>query len=158
MIRYGVGIYGLNPSGTAIDELPYELEPAMSIESELVFVKQVEAGSAIGYGATYHAEADEWIGTVPIGYADGWLRRMQGFHCLVDGQYCEVVGRVCMDQLMIRLPREYPDGTTVTLIGTNQGKTITLQDAADHAGTIHYELACDLAERLPRVYQGELED
>ncbi|WP_179396129.1 alanine racemase [Lacticaseibacillus absianus] len=151
MIRYGVAMYGLNPSGRAIPTTPYPLVPALSLVSTLSFVKRLPAGEAVSYGATYRAAQDEWIGTVPMGYADGWLRRMQGFHVLVDGQFCEIVGRVCMDQFMIRLPHDYPAGTSVVLVGTSGQATISLQDVADHAGTIHYEIACDIAERVPRV-------
>lgn len=154
MVRFGVALYGLNPSGDQ-QALPYPLQPALSLESELVFVKQVAAGSKIGYGATYQASQTEWIGTVPLGYADGWQRRLQGFHVLVAGQYCEIVGRVCMDQFMIRLPKAFPVGTKVTLIGQNGGQTISLQDVASFAKTIHYEIACNLTERLPRLYLPE---
>ena len=149
MIRFGVSGYGLNPSGTAIDA-PYPLEPAMSLTSELVFSKRIAAGDAVGYGATYTATQDEWVGTVPIGYADGYERRLQGFHVLIDGQACEIIGRVCMDQLMVRLPHDYSRGTTVTLVGKNHGAEITLQDVADYCQTIHYEIACGFTSRLPR--------
>lgn len=152
IIRFGVGIYGLNPSGKEITDLPYTLEPAMRIESELVQVKSVPAGTTISYGATYVSGQDEIIGTVPIGYADGIERRMQGFSVLVNGQRCVIVGRVCMDQLMIRLPGKVPVGTKVTLVGQDGADIISLQDVADYAGTIHYEIACGLSERLPRVY------
>ncbi|MHA3065277.1 alanine racemase [Lacticaseibacillus saniviri] len=150
MIRFGVALYGLNPSGRAIPETPYQLEPALQVVSELVFSKMIHAGDAVSYGATYHAKQDEWIGTVPMGYADGWLRRLQGFHVLVDGHFCEIVGRVCMDQFMIRLPKDYAPGTPVVLVGTSGDAKITLQDVADYSDTIHYEIACSLAERLPR--------
>lgn len=150
MIRFGVALYGLNPSGRAIPETPYQLEPALQVVSELVFSKMIHAGDAVSYGATYHAKQDEWIGTVPMGYADGWLRRLQGFHVLVDGHFCEIVGRVCMDQFMIRLPKDYAPGTPVILVGTSGDEKITLQDVADYSDTIHYEIACSLAERLPR--------
>lgn len=151
IVRFGVGIYGLNPSGREITDTPYTLVPALSLKSELVLCKNVPAGSTISYGATYTSEHDEVIGTVPLGYADGWLRRMQGFHVLVDGQRCEIVGRVCMDQFMIRLPHAYPAGTEVVLVGKSGEQEITLQDVADYAGTIHYEVACCLSERLPRI-------
>ena len=145
LVRMGISMYGLNPSGDVIDET-WNLEPALSLESELVAVKEVEAGSSIGYGATYTR-------TVPIGYADGWLRRMQGFKVLIDGQYCEIVGRVCMDQFMVRLPKKYDLGTKVTLIGENNGKVITAQDVANYADTIHYEIMCNITERVPRIYK-----
>ncbi|KRN27881.1 alanine racemase [Lactobacillus selangorensis] len=153
VIRFGVAMYGLNPSGGAL-EPPYPLEPALSLVSQLVFVKQVHAGDHIGYGATYEADDDQWIGTVPIGYADGWLRRLQGFYVLVDGQKCPIVGRICMDQLMVRLPKEYVPGTDVVLVGKSGSQTLSLQDVADYSHTIHYEIACDLQERVPRHYVG----
>lgn len=152
MIRYGVSMYGLNPSGVEL-LAPYPLKPAMELVSELIQVKELPAGEGIGYGKTYDTPEKEWIGTVPIGYADGWLRKMQGFSLLVEGEYCEIIGRVCMDQLMIRLPREVKVGTKVTLIGENNGQSITMQDIADYLDTIHYEVSCLLSERVPRIYQ-----
>ena len=152
MIRYGVVMYGLNPSGHELSE-SYPLKPAMELVSELIQVKELAAGEGVGYGKTYDTPEKEWIGTIPIGYADGWLRKMQGFSLLVEGEFCEIVGRVCMDQLMIRLPREFKVGTKVTLIGRSKGQEITMQDVADHLGTIHYEVCCMLSERVPRIYQ-----
>lgn len=152
VIRYGISMYGLNPSGREL-ELPRPLKPALSLVSELVHVKQVAKGESIGYGSTYTASEDEWIGTVPLGYADGWLRRMQGFAVLIAGQYCPIVGRVCMDQFMVKLPANLALGTKVTLIGKDGSEEITAQDVADYAHTIHYEITCCLGERLPRIYR-----
>lgn len=151
LVRLGMSMYGNNPSG---DILPkkYPLTPALSLESALVQVKQVAKGEGIGYGKTYETSEVEWIGTVPIGYADGFVRGMQGFHVLVKGNHCEIIGRVCMDQLMVRLPRAFPVGTKVTLIGRNQEQEITVQEIADYLGTIHYEVICLLSERIPREY------
>ncbi|KRN90581.1 alanine racemase [Ligilactobacillus ceti] len=150
-IRYGVGMYGLNPSGNEL-ATPEPLYPALSLVSEVSAVKKIKAGDKIGYGITYTAKNDEWIATIPIGYADGWLRRMQGFEVLVQGHRCEIVGRVCMDQMMIRVPHKIPLGTLVTLIGEDHGEVITVQDVADYAQTIHYEIICDLSLRIDRVY------
>ena len=122
------------------------LKPAFSLKSRLMQVKQVEPGQTISYGATYTAPTDEWIGTVPIGYADGWSRKFQGYSLIVDGLPCEIVGRVCMDRLMIRLPREYPIGTEVILIG--EGAPI--EEAAHWLGTINYEVLCQFSKRVPR--------
>ncbi|MBO1305870.1 alanine racemase [Enterococcus sp. 669A] len=152
MIRYGVAMFGLNPSGHALPEA-YPLTPALELVSELIQVKELAPGEGIGYGETYVTPEKEWVGTVPIGYADGWLRKMQGFSILVDGNFCEIIGRVCMDQLMIRLPHEYKVGTPVTLIGKNGAAEITMQDVADHLDTIHYEVACMISERVPRIYK-----
>lgn len=152
LVRMGISMYGLNPSGKALKET-FPLQPALELESALIQVKEVDEGAKIGYGKTYQAPKTEWIGTVPIGYADGWLRGLQGFEVLVDGKKCPIVGRVCMDQLMILLPKKYPLGTKVTLIGENNGQKICVQDVADYLKTIHYEVCCQLSDRLPRVYQ-----
>ncbi|MGX7420502.1 alanine racemase [Carnobacterium gallinarum] len=152
IVRLGIAMYGLNPSGQEL-ELPFALEPAMSIETKLVAVKQMHQGDTISYGATYKSKEGEWIGTLPIGYADGWRRSLQGQTVLVEGYRCEIVGRVCMDQCMIRLPKEFPLGTKVVLVGKSQQDEVTMQELAEHLDTIHYEITCGLTARLPRVYQ-----
>ena len=115
-------------------------------------------GQTVGYGATYQTSEEEWIGTIPIGYADGWTRDMQGFHVLVDGQFCPIVGRVSMDQITIRLPKAYPIGTKVVLIGRDGDLAITTTDVAVYRGTINYEVVCVLRDRVPRVYRPTKED
>ncbi|AXQ78052.1 alanine racemase [Streptococcus chenjunshii] len=152
-VRLGIAIYGLNPSGTALP-LPYPLKPALSLESALIQVKKVEKGADIGYGASYTASAEQYIGTVPIGYADGWTRDLQGFSLLVDGLECEIVGRISMDQLTIRLSEPYPLGTKVTLIGSDGDKEISATDVAHKRDTISYEILCLLSSRIPRLYLG----
>lgn len=152
MIRFGIAMYGLNPSGHALPEI-YPLKPALSLVSKVIQVKELSAGEGIGYGNTYKTTGNEWIGTVPIGYADGWLRHLQGFSVLVNGERCEIVGRICMDQCMIRLPKQTAAGTQVTLIGHDHGEEITMQMVADKLGTIHYEVACTFSERMPREYK-----
>ena len=150
-IRMGDAMYGLNPSGEVLD-LPYDLTPALTLQSALVHVKTVPAGACMGYGATYQADSEQVIATVPIGYADGWTRDMQNFAVLVDGQACPIVGRVSMDQITIRLPKIYPLGTKVTLIGSNGDKEITATQVATYRGTINYEVICLLSDRIPREY------
>ncbi|MDK6369699.1 MULTISPECIES: alanine racemase [unclassified Aerococcus] len=152
MVRLGIALYGANPSNGA-ESLPYPLEPALSLETEIAHVKQMHAGETVGYGATYTASQDEWIATLPIGYADGWLRAYSGLKALIQGQPCPIVGRICMDQCMVRLDQAYPIGTPVTLIGKNQGQEIRAEEVAAHAGTIAYETFCLLSQRLPRTYQ-----
>ncbi|MDR2465017.1 MAG: alanine racemase [Streptococcaceae bacterium] len=153
MVRFGIGLYGLNPSGGDLS-VGMRQWAALSLKSQLIHSKLIEAGSSIGYGSTYTAGKQEWIGTVPIGYADGWLRHLQGSHVLVDGHRCEIVGRICMDQLMIRLPHHYSEGEKVTLIGEDKGEVISIQEIADYLETIHYEVACTISPRIPRVYVG----
>ncbi|MFC3931934.1 alanine racemase [Streptococcus dentapri] len=151
-VRLGIVIYGLNPSGQVL-ELPYTVQPALSLESALIHVKRLPAGNDIGYGATYTSAEDEWIGTLPIGYADGWTRDMQGFEVLVNGQRCPIVGRVSMDQITIKLNQAYPLGTKVTLIGENGDSSISATDVAEKRRTINYEVLCLLSDRIPREYE-----
>lgn len=152
LVRFGIALYGLNPSGTAITDLPYALQPALSLETEISHLKLLPAGQKISYGATYTTATDEFIATLPIGYADGWLRRLSGSSVLVAGQRCPIVGRICMDQMMIKVPQAYPVGTKVTLIGSNQGQTITVDELAEYSHTINYEIICNLSDRIPRKY------
>lgn len=155
IVRAGVCIYGIDPKDNLEDEVTGEYQLAMELISELVYVKQLPAGSKISYGATYTCEADEWIGTVPIGYADGWVRAYAGTPLLVNGYECPVVGVINMDQLMIRLPHEMLVGTTVTLIGHDGGKFNSPSDIALAAGTIGYEIVTCLTKRIPRIYLNE---
>ncbi|GGE35023.1 alanine racemase [Streptococcus himalayensis] len=150
-VRLGVVLYGLNPSGEVLS-LPYELRPALQLETEIVHVKAVPKGACIGYGATYEAMEEEWIATLPIGYADGWTRDMQGFAVLVEGERCPIVGRVSMDQITIALKKPYPLGTKVVLIGSSHGKEVSATDVAVYRGTINYEVVCLLSDRIPRLY------
>ncbi|EUJ37419.1 alanine racemase [Brochothrix thermosphacta] len=152
-IRLGIAMYGLSPSMEIKPMLPYQLKPALALFSKLTQVKWVEEGQSIGYGATYKvAETGEWIGTLPIGYADGWLRDRSGSFVLIEGQRCQIIGRVCMDQCMIRLPKYYPIDTTVTFIGESYNESVTTDDVADYSGTINYEIVCLLSDRIPRYY------
>jgi len=151
-IRYGVSMYGLYPSPYLAQTQPIKLKQAFSLHSRLVEVKQVQPGETISYGRTYMAEAAEWIGTVPIGYADGWLRKLQGADVLIAGKRMPIVGRICMDQFMVKLDQEYSVGEMVTLIGKQQAEEITMQETADLLDTIVYEVPCTISARIPRVY------
>lgn len=147
-IRLGLGLYGINPDAKYIP-LDFDLKPALKLYSKITQIKRIQIGDKVGYGATYTASHDEWIGVVPIGYADGWIRAHQGRHVIIDGQECEIIGRVCMDQMMIRLPYEMKIGTLVTLIGDE----MPVERVAAEIGTISYEILCTLSDRVPRVYK-----
>jgi alanine racemase len=110
-------------------------------------------GEKVSYGATYETGEEEWIGTIPIGYADGWIRKLQGQEVLVGGTRSPIVGRVCMDQSMIRLPYPVPVGTTVTLIGGQDDQFISVNEIAKKLDTINYEVPCIIANRVPRLYK-----
>ena len=150
-VRMGISMYGQNPSGRDL-KLTLDLQPVSSLVSSISFVKQLKAGRSVSYGATYTAEQDEWLATLPIGYADGYPRCMTGYKVLVDGQFCDIAGRVCMDQMMIRLPKYYPVGTPVVLMGKSGDQEITATDLAEQAGTINYEILTNISNRVHRIY------
>lgn len=155
LVRFGIGIYGLNPSSTpdSPDLKPaFKLEPALSFESELTHVKTIHKGDGVSYGSTFVADEDTIIGTVPVGYADGWIRKFQGFKVKVGDKYCPIVGRICMDQFMVKMPEKMPVGTKVEIISDDPTAPNNIKAAADYVDTIHYEVACLLDDRLPRVY------
>lgn len=151
-VRFGIGMYGLYPSIYLRNHPPFELKPALSLTTQLVHVKQLPQGEMISYGLTYETETEEWIGTIPVGYGDGIQRRFQNFNVLIDGKRMPIVGRVCMDQCMVKLDRAYPVGTKVTFIGIDKSDRITLEEVAEHLDTINYEVSCLLTARLPRQY------
>ena len=155
LVRFGIGIYGLNPSSNPNSpdlKSNIPLEPALSFESELTHVKTIHQGDGVGYGSTFVADEDTIIGTVPVGYADGFIRKFQGFKVKVGDTYCPIVGRICMDQLMVKMPKKMSVGTKVTIISSNPNDQNNIKAAADYVDTIHYEVACLLNDRLPRVY------
>ncbi|RFU67385.1 alanine racemase [Peribacillus saganii] len=152
MVRMGISMYGLSPSADIKGLLPFSLKQALSLKTKLVHVKRIEAGESVSYGATYTAQQGEWIGTLPIGYADGWTRKLQGQEVIAGGRRVPIVGRVCMDQCMIMLPAKLPVGTEVTLMGGTGDLYISADEIAKKIGTINYEVVCMLSERIPRVY------
>lgn len=150
IIRYGIAMYGIDPKDNVEPDSP--LTPALQLVSEIVYVKKVARGRSISYGATYTTQADEWIGTIPIGYGDGWLRKYKVMDVLVDGIRCPVVGTINMDQMMIRLPKYYPVGTTVTLLGQSGHETNHVSLLAKQVDTIGYEILSNIGSRVQRIY------
>ncbi|AMO31941.1 alanine racemase [Lysinibacillus sp. fkY74-1] len=151
-VRYGISMYGLSPSSYVESILPFALQPAFSLESELVHVKEIKKGESVGYGATYVAPSNMWIGTIPIGYADGVIRKLGGQEVLIDGQRMPIVGRICMDQCMVALPKAYAIGEKVTLIGQQGQNRISIDEWATKLETINYEIPCIITARVPRIY------
>jgi alanine racemase len=136
--RCGIAVYGLSPFGQ--DPGRDGLEPALRWESHIARVVSLEAGEGTGYGRTYVASGPAWIGIVPIGYADGFRRDLQGTEVLVGDERCRAVGTVSMDAFAVLLPRELPVGTRVTLIGDG----VLADEHARVAGTINYEIVCGI--------------
>lgn len=151
-IRFGISLYGIAPSSIVEKALPFPLQRAMSVESELSFVKKLEKGQSISYGATYTTETDEWIGTIPMGYADGLKRGLRGQEVLIGGERMPIVGTICMDQCMVKLPKEMSVGEKVVLIGKQGDEEITMEEWAEKIDTIPYEITVSISKRVPRVY------
>lgn len=154
IVRPGIILYGLNPSDE-IDKNAVHLKPVMSIKSVISHVKTVPAGTFISYGRTYKTECEKTIATVPVGYADGYLRGMQnGGKVIVNGEFAPIVGRVCMDQFMIDVShiKNVKPEDEVIIMGESCGKKITADDMAEILGTINYEVVCTISKRIPRIY------
>lgn len=153
-VRAGITIYGLYPSDE-VDKTRVPLKPAMELKSFITYIKEIEAGSAVSYGGTFVAQERMCIGTVGIGYADGYPRNASGKgHVLVCGKKVPILGRVCMDQLMIDLSEipEAKEGDEVTLLGQDGELEITMEELAESCGGFHYEIPCVIGKRVPRVY------
>ena len=153
MARPGVILYGLMPSGDVVHPVP--LTPAMTLVSTVALVKTIPAGTCVSYGRRYTAGENVSVATVPVGYADGYLRRFgEGAVFAVHGKRAPVIGRVCMDQLMIDvsgIPDVRP-GDEVTVFGRADRGAETADAVAARAGTIGYEIVCGVATRVPRVF------
>ncbi|TFE22756.1 alanine racemase [Cohnella luojiensis] len=150
IVRIGAAMYGYYSRDHAQG---LRLKPAFSLYSRLIQVKRVNKGEYIGYDNSYRASEEEWIGTVPIGYADGWSQSLQGSCMLVDGVRAPIVGKIGMDQLMIRLPRSYPVHTLVTIIGKQTKDEITCMELTSYSGRVPQEISTSLTSRITRLYK-----
>ena len=154
MVRAGIVTYGMYPSEEVSPEL-LSLKPALQFLSKVTFVKTLPAGCEISYGGTFVTTKQTRVATVPVGYADGYRRSLSGkFYCLVHGQKAPILGRICMDQMMVdvtHIPQTKP-GDRVTLVGTDGGETITMEQIAAAADSFNYEFVCGISRRVPRIY------
>lgn len=154
MVRAGIICYGLYPSGDIKNKIG--IKPALSLKSVISHVKQIKAGMSVSYGRIFTAETDMTIATVPIGYADGYPRILgeKGADVLVRGKRCKIIGRICMDQLMIDVTdmQDLKIGEIVTLIGRDGKEEITAEEIARYQESVNYEVVCDIGKRVPRVY------
>lgn len=154
MVRLGISLYGMYPSDDVTPE-KFVLHPAMEIKSHVAFLKTVPADTGIGYNATYVTKEPRRIATVPVGYGDGYPRALSNCgRVLVHGKSVPIVGRVCMDQMMIDVT-EVPQvqrGDTVTLMGRDGKEEITAEEIGALSHSFHYEMVCNVGKRIPRVY------
>ena len=153
MVRPGLILYGLSPA----EDLPSaeRLVPVMSLKTVISQLKWVEEGQAVSYGLTYRAKRPTRLATLPVGYADGYSRSLsnRGTVC-IKGQEVPIAGRVCMDQTVADVT-DIPGCTEkdiVTLFGTDGSCTIPVERIAELAGTINYEIVCDIGKRVARIF------
>lgn len=153
LVRAGISLYGLSPSSQCKGTV--DVHPAMQCRTMITMVKEIAAGEAVGYGRTYIAPSPRRVATVCIGYADGYLRAFSNrAYMLVHGQRAPVIGNICMDQAVLDVTdiKGVQPGDTATVFGKDGQAFLPLDELADAAGTIHYELACLISRRVPRVY------
>ncbi len=150
MVRPGIILYGLSPNGSAMKML--DLRPVMELKSVVSMVKDVYPGDSISYGCTYTAKEPMRIATLPVGYADGYPRGLSNKGCVyVADRIVSIVGRVCMDQMMIDVTGlDVKRGDVVTLFGG--ASPIGLDNVAGLVGTISYEIMCGISRRVERTY------
>ena len=154
MVRSGIVTYGMYPSTeVAPEKLP--LRPALQWLSRVTHVKELPAGRAISYGGTYVTSRPTMVATVPVGYADGYRRSLSGkFYVLIHGKKAPILGRICMDQMMVDvtdIPGVALDDT-VTLVGRDGDEQITMEQIAEAADSFNYEFVCGISRRVPRIY------
>lgn len=154
MVRLGIAMYGMYPSDEVKKE-KVELFPALDLKSHVTMVKEIPAGEKVSYGGTFTTTRTTKLATVSVGYGDGYPRALSSKgYVLVRGQKAPIVGRVCMDQMMVDVTdiENVTRADIVTLIGKDGDAEITVEEIAALAGTFNYEFVCDLGKRIPRSY------
>ena len=153
MVRAGIILYGLAPSGKLQGK--FNLIPAMTLKTAVAYVKELKKGATVSYGRTFTAEKDMKIATVPIGYADGYIRsNAKDGYMLVNGKKAKIVGRICMDQTMLDVTdiENVNTGDEVIVFGTGEDGEPTADLIAQNTDTINYEVVCLVGKRVPRIY------
>lgn len=154
--RVGIGLYGVYSASGGVCKTMPDLHPALALKTRVAMTRQIAAGESVGYGCRFTAKQDSRIAVLPIGYADGYPRSLScgGGRVLIRGKEAPVIGRICMDQMMVDITwlPDVREGDTATLIGRDGDAAITAEAVAAAAGTITNELLSRLGERLERVY------
>lgn len=154
IVRAGIILYGLWPSDE-VNKSNIVLKPVMSLISHIIYLKSVPAGTLISYGGTYVTNRETRIATIPVGYADGYQRRLSGkAYVLIRGKKAPVIGRICMDQFMVDVTdiKDCQMGDRVTLIGQDGDERITIEQLSDLSEQLNYEFVCDIGKRVPRLF------
>ncbi len=154
MVRAGIILYGLAPSDKLRDKL--NLEPIMRLKTMVSYVKEIKKGTTVSYGRTFTAERDMKIATVPVGYADGYIRAFaKDGYMFIKGQKAKIIGRICMDQTLLDVTdiEGVEIGNVCVLFGNGRGGEPTPDDVAKWGNTINYEIVCSVSKRVPRLYR-----
>ena len=153
-VRAGIILYGYYPSDE-IDKNNLTLKPALTLKATITNVKTLEKDMYVSYGRTFKTSNETIVATIPVGYADGYLRKLaENGKVIIKGEFAPIIGRICMDQFMIDVTN-IPDvkiGDEVILLGEKNGLKYNADDMAKKLDTINYEVTCMLKSRLPRVY------
>ncbi|HNN59171.1 MAG TPA: alanine racemase C-terminal domain-containing protein, partial [Leptospiraceae bacterium] len=131
-----------------------KLEPALQWKTRIVHINAITAGTAVGYGCTYRPVQDSNIAVLPVGYFEGYDRRLSNkAHVLISGKRAPVIGRVCMNMIMVDITHiaDAKVGSVATLIGTDEKESVTADDLADWMGTINYEVTTKIEPGIPRI-------
>lgn len=154
MVRAGISIYGLYPSKDVLKER-VPLKPVLELKSRVVFVKYIDDGDSVSYGATFTASRRMRIATIPVGYGDGYPRSLSGKgYVLIRGKKAPILGRICMDQFMVDVS-DIPgvcEDDEVTLVGRDKDEWLPVEVLSELSGRFNYEFVCDLGKRIPRVF------
>ncbi|MVX64783.1 alanine racemase [Clostridium chromiireducens] len=155
MVRAGIIIYGLYPS-EEVDKNAVKIKPALSWRTHVINVKYVDEGHGVSYGKTFITRSKTKIATLSVGYADGYPRALSSKgRVLIHGEYAPIIGRICMDQMMIDVTHindvEIED--EVTLVGKDGDNIISVEELAGMAGSFNYEFVCGIGKRVTRVYR-----
>ena len=160
MVRAGIVLYGMFPS-EFVDRVRMPIQPALQWRSRVTHVKTLEAGREISYGGVYVTHKPTVVATIPAGYADGYRRGLSGkFYVLIRGQKAPILGRICMDQMMVdvtHIPGVQPEDPVV-LVGQDGENEITMEEIAAATDSFNYEFMCGISRRVPRYYcsQGQV--
>lgn len=153
LVRPGIMLYGAYPAGHMIENI--NLKPAMKLVTQIVHIKQAPKGFSVSYGRKYITKRDSIIATIPIGYGDGYPRSLSNKgEVLIRGQRAKVAGTICMDITMLDVThiKDVKQGDEAVLIGKQGNDKITVDELAEKADTISYEILCGITSRVPRVY------
>jgi len=153
LLRPGLMVYGLYPNETIRRRV--RLRPVMTIKSRVIFVKKIQPGQSISYGRTFIARRPMKAATIAIGYSDGYFRSLSNkSEVLIGGKRCRLLGRVTMDQIVVDVSavKNVRLGQEAVILGRQGQAVVTAENLAQWAGTINYEITCNLGNRLPRIY------